>query len=129
MNAIGSNDQAKTALLIEDEPALARLYERRLISCGIDRVEWTGCGDRALARLDATVDLILVDWHVPGCSGIDLLNAIERGVPGVPVVVVSGLESRLDVEELPCVDYRVKPISSKDWQTIVEYAAPEMPPG
>src|SRR3954452_8890872 len=42
-------------------------------------------------------DLILLDLHMPGPSGLDLLSTLKKELPSVPVVVLSSDETRASV--------------------------------
>ncbi len=86
------NEGRLLVLLVEDEPADARLVERRL-------ADPTGSGSRlALERVDALgpaldrlakgdVDVVLLDLHLPDSSGLDTLERLREREPRVPVVV------------------------------------------
>ena len=71
-------------LVVEDEEALTTLLRYNLDAEGYD-VETVGRGDDADTRLKERVpDLIVLDWMLPGLSGIELCRRI-RAVSNVPV--------------------------------------------
>src|SRR4030095_10332943 len=45
-------------------------------------------------RAHADVDLVLLDLHMPGPSGLELLCTLKEELPSVPVVVLSSDETR-----------------------------------
>jgi DNA-binding NarL/FixJ family response regulator len=45
-------------------------------------------------KLNVDIDLVLLDLHMPGPSGLDLLCALKEDLPSVPVVVLSSDETR-----------------------------------
>jgi DNA-binding response OmpR family regulator len=52
-------------------------------------------GARALARLDQLVpDLVLTDLQMPGMNGLELIRRIQSRHKGVPVILVTGMETR-----------------------------------
>ncbi len=59
-------------LIVEDEPDLAMLLHYNLEAEGF-RVETAHSGDEAAARIREKVpDLIVLDWMLPGPSGLEL---------------------------------------------------------
>jgi CheY-like chemotaxis protein len=94
-------------VVLEDEPAVARLIERVLGVAGVaNPVEVVGDGNAAWARLEAHGDdgtppvLVLLDVNVPGRSGLQVLEAMRAhpALATVPVVMLSGAGEREDVE-------------------------------
>ena len=97
-------------LVVEDEEALTTLLRYNLDAEGYD-VETVGRGDDADTRLKERVpDLIVLDWMLPGLSGIELCRRIRlrRETERLPVGEegdrVRGLATGAD-------DYIVKPFS------------------
>ena len=94
-------------LLIEDEPADARLLMRAFTKVGVQNpIHHLNSGEKALAyfhRLPPYNDtakytapvLILLDLKLPDISGLNLLNVFRTRAElrRVPVVVISGNES------------------------------------
>jgi PAS domain S-box-containing protein len=81
----------ETILVVEDEPALARVMERFLSRSGYT-VLLAGGGRKALERFDSSgpVDLLVTDVVMPGMSGPDLAEQLQRRKPGLKVLYISG---------------------------------------
>lgn len=84
-------------LICDDHPPIRKAVThiaRELLS-DIGIVE-AGNGAEALALLDLhpDIDLILLDLHMPGMSGFDLLSELKLRMPSLPVVVLSSDETR-----------------------------------
>lgn len=102
-------------LVVDDDPQFTRFIEMLLIQSGKGRFTVVMCGDAsaALATLkkDATFDIILLDYYLPGMNGDALIKTlIENGV-FVPVIFVTVIkEFRLAVEamKLGVYNYLVK---------------------
>jgi len=106
-------------LVVEDEPAIAELIAVNLRHNGF-RPTWAMDSVSAQREIDAAVpDLILLDWMLPGESGLSLAKrwrANER-TKGVPLIMltargdeadrVAGLDAGAD-------DYIAKPFSTKE---------------
>jgi DNA-binding NarL/FixJ family response regulator len=88
-------------VLVVDDHALVRDGMRavlRQLDPAIDVHEASNC-DQALevAAAHSDLGLILLDITLPGMSGLDALATFRERHPAVPIVVVSGSESRDDV--------------------------------
>jgi len=92
-------------VLVDDEPAVARVVERALTRLGC-RVRTFSDSLAALAYVeqsDVVVDLVLTDQTMPGLTGDDLAEAVHRARPGVPVILVTGYSYRLTAERLAAI--------------------------
>ncbi len=105
---------AKTVLVVEDEKDIRELIAIHLSREGLTVVP-AGDGEEALAKLRAAShDLLLVDWMLPGMSGLEIAKAARadsrhRTTPILMVTarteaadIVAGLEAGAD-------DYVTKP--------------------
>lgn len=103
-------------LVVEDEDALSELLRYNLEAEGYE-VEVVGRGDDAELRLRETVpDLVLLDWMLPGVSGIELCRRLRlrEETSDLPIIMltarseeserVRGLSTGAD-------DFVVKPFS------------------
>lgn len=104
------------ALVVEDDPLYATLYREMLTSAvpGME-VEFARNGYVALLHLARErPDLIILDLHMPGFSGFELLDIVKRkqGLAEVPVLVVSSAtdESTQPLRALPAVHVFAKPL-------------------
>ena len=106
-------------LVVEDEAAIAELISLNLRHAGYE-VTLASSAEQAQAAIDKVLpDLVLLDWMLPGQSGLQL--ALRwRGDPrtrGLPVIMltarsdeadkISGLDAGAD-------DYLTKPFSTKE---------------
>jgi signal transduction histidine kinase len=85
---------ATSVLLVEDNRSDARLLEATLQDAGGHRFRITHVQRLAgaLAALaGGGVDVVLLDLNLPDSQGLDTLAELQRERPGVPVVVLTGL--------------------------------------
>jgi DNA-binding response OmpR family regulator len=101
-------------LLVEDDPDAALYAGYVLANRG--RFQVTHTADPAVAlRLAAEEpwDLILTEVDMPGMTGLELLAALRRVAPGLPVAVVTGHVAAPDVAAALrglADDYLMKPL-------------------
>jgi DNA-binding response OmpR family regulator len=77
-------------LVVEDDPDVARFALHVLVSRG--RFDVTHTADPAVAlelAVTGAWDLVLTDVQLPGMSGLELLDALRRVAPALPVAVMS----------------------------------------
>lgn len=54
----------------------------------------------AWLKTDPDADLLMLDLNMPGMHGAKSVEAVQQGYPGLPVVILSGEESRSQMEAL-----------------------------
>ncbi len=121
-------------LIVEDEPAIAELIAVNLRHNGFQPV-WASDGDAAQRELDAVLpDVILLDWMLPGQSGLALAKKwrADARTKAVPILMltargdepdkVAGLDAGAD-------DYITKPFSTQEllarMRAVLRRRAPE----
>lgn len=87
-------------LLVEDDPFLARAYEIKFQAEGFD-FSLARTGDEGLEKVKKqTPDLLLLDIMLPGKSGFEILEEMQKDekLKKVPVVMLSNLGQDEDVQ-------------------------------
>ncbi len=109
----------KRILIVDDEPAIRDMVAFALRKADYDPAHAGDAREAQMAIVERVPDLILLDWMLPGTSGIDLARRWRREelTRDVPIIMltargeendrVSGLESGVD-------DYVVKPFSARE---------------
>ncbi len=121
-------------LVVEDEEALATLLRYNLEAEGYD-VEVVMRGDEADTRLKERLpDLIVLDWMLPGLSGIELCRRLRarpqtRQMPVIMLTARGEESERVRGLATGADDYIVKPFSVPELQArvraLLRRAAPE----
>jgi len=99
-------------LVAEDDPGLRSVLERGLRRSGyaVDAVE---DGDRALRFLRIyEYEAAVLDWRMPGTSGLDVVRELRRRGTRVPVLMLTArdtTEDRVQGLDAGADDYLVKP--------------------
>ena len=114
-----SAEPLPNALVVDDEKEVADAYALRLR--GRCSVETVYDGSAALDAVeDSDIDLVLLDRHMPGMSGDDVLTELnEREFDG-RVVMVTAIDPGFDVLDMPFDDYLCKPIEREDVRAAVD---------
>ena len=100
-------------LYIDDDPALARLVQKRLGRQGFV-VEHAGDIAQGLARVDASgIDVVILDHYLASGTGLDVLAALKTRPIAPPVVYVTGSsDANIAIEALKAgaTDYVLKTV-------------------
>jgi two-component system, OmpR family, alkaline phosphatase synthesis response regulator PhoP len=116
-----NNATQQKILLIEDDPMITRMYQRKLENDGF-KVNLAFNGEEGLAAIkNDRPDIILLDIMMPKMNGIDTLKAIKAdpATKDIPVVMLTNLGDRPEdvqkCKEFGANDYWVKAnVSLKD---------------
>jgi len=122
-------------LVVEDEPAIQELLAFNIKQCGYRAIEAFDA-DGAWEHINhALPDLILLDWMLPGSSGVELARRLraDQRTHNIPIIMLTartdehdkilGLESGAD-------DYITKPFSPRELmariRAVLRRRAPQM---
>ncbi len=103
-------------MVVEDEEALSELLKYNLVAEGYE-VEIIDRGDDAVLRLRETVpDLLLLDWMLPGLSGIELCRRVRmrKETQALPIIMLTARSEeseRIRGLSTGADDFVVKPFS------------------
>jgi len=116
-------------LIVEDEEDVALLLMHRLKRAGYD-VTSRPDGESGLeAALTLCPDLVLLDWMLPGRSGIDVCAAVRANpeTATTPVIMLTARTQSSDVDQATAAganDYIIKPFGAKDLLDRIEALLP-----
>ncbi len=105
-----------TVLLVEDEPAQREVLAYNLEAEGF-AVSKAATGDEALLLVkEAMPDIIVLDWMLPGVSGIEICRRVKSSneTRSVPIIMLSARSEEVDRVrglETGADDYVIKPYS------------------
>ncbi len=103
-------------LAIDDSATMRILISKNLEELGFNDVMLCESGELALKILEKfTFDLVLLDWHMPGVNGLDILRFIRsRKYKETPVIMLTS-EQQKDKIMLAinngASDYIIKPLN------------------
>jgi len=101
-------------LFVEDEEKVARMVTQVLREEGY-AVETASDGRSGFARaLEGSFDLLILDWMLPECSGIQIVRGLRAAEIGVPVLMLTAreqIEDRVEGLDAGADDYLPKPFA------------------
>ncbi len=131
---VQKGDRVPRILVVEDDPSLSYLLVYNLNSAGY-QVEHVDNGDEAELRLaEAPPDLVILDWMLPGVSGLEICRRLRtressRAIPVIMLTARSEENERIRGLSVGADDYVVKPFSMPELmarvQALLRRARPE----
>jgi len=114
----------KTILVVDDEPEILQVLEDTLSDYHV--IAKTDAESAlSLVRSGAKVDLVLTDNFMPGMKGSELISALKKDAPSLPVIMLtahSSVESYLQNIGGGAFEYINKPVKASELRRIVKAA-------
>ena len=105
-------------LVVDNDPRIVSMHagwlEERY------RVERAYSGEEAIRKLDDDVDVVLLDRHMPGISGDEVLERLDEMGVDVRAVMLTAVEPDFDIVEMPFDAYVQKPGVKEELLAVVE---------
>ena len=108
-------------LAVDDNEKLLEVYEMWLVADYDLRT--ADSGEQALEKLDADVDVVLLDRLMPDLAGEDLLREIRDRDIECQIAMVTAVEPDFDIAEMPFDTYVSKAIDEATIKETVERLA------
>ena len=108
-----------TVLVVDDEAAIRDMLNMVLDIAGFNIVEADNIQDAHVRVLEDKPDLVLLDWMLPGGSGIELLRRLKRDehTRDLPVIMLTAKTSQDNVVkglDVGADDYITKPFAPRE---------------
>ena len=105
-------------LIVDDEPALARLYSLMLRQVGMETREVTDPLKVMEPLVDFRPDIILMDVYMPGCNGTEIAAVIrqQEAYVGIPIMFLSSetdVTKQLEAMRQGGDDFLLKPVQPR----------------
>jgi len=100
-------------LLVDDEVEFASALAERLRLRDFDTQAVSNAEDAVTAIRNNPPDIVLLDYRMPGTDGIGLLKIIKEINPAIEVIMLTGLQDTLSMEEgmkSGIFEYMIKPV-------------------
>ncbi|WP_435095901.1 response regulator transcription factor [Halarchaeum sp. P4] len=111
------DEETPVVLVVDDEERIPQAFD-----VWLDEYEVRGAtsGEQALELMDDDVDVVLLDRHMPGLSGDDVLERIRDAGYDCRVAMVTGVDPDFDIVEMDFDDYLTKPVGREELRSVVE---------
>jgi DNA-binding response OmpR family regulator len=98
--------------LVEDDPTQAKIIGTMIENAGMDCLHYGTELDFRRRMGPESIDLLLLDWNLPGVSGLELLKELRQSNATLPVIFLTGNDQEQDIVQglqAGADDYIVKP--------------------
>lgn len=108
-----------TILIVDDEPAIRDLVDITLDLAGYKSISASNAHEALVSVIDKKPDLILLDWMLPGGSGIDLARRLRRDeitavIPIIMLTAKTSEDNKVQGLNVGVDDYVTKPFSPRE---------------
>jgi DNA-binding response OmpR family regulator len=104
-------------LVVEDESAIADFLGRGLEAEGYDVITTADGVEGERLALGGDVDMVILDRMLPRRDGIEVLAAIRRAKPTLPVIMLTAkgeIADRVEGLDMGATDYMTKPFAFEE---------------
>jgi two-component system phosphate regulon response regulator PhoB len=122
-------------LIVEDEPAIQELLSLSLAQAGYTTMAALSVEQAMLLLREALPDLIILDWMLPGMSGIEFARRLKSDEfsKSIPIIMLTARGEEIDKVrglEIGADDYITKPFSPRELnariKAVLRRLAPQM---
>ena len=122
-------------LVVDDDPTCRAVVALHLKRMGGIEVSQAEDGDKAWALLKHNhYDAAIVDWQMPGKSGLEIVRGIRKARSAMPLLMMSGESEKervIQAIQSGVSDYLIKPFDAETLLTklgkFVESTSPKAP--
>ncbi len=118
-----SEPSRRARVVVVDDSRFHREFARQVLQGEAD-VDCCQDAEEALQALEREpADLILSDLTMPGLSGLELLERVQREHPGTDFVLITAyasIDSAVEALRMGATDYLQKPVRAEDLILVVE---------
>ncbi len=117
-------------ILVADDDPLMRTLMAITLGAVADVVEAADGGEALHLLREGQFDLLLLDWDMPGASGLEVLKTMRREGSNTPTIMVTGKNEReyvIQAVQAGAFDYLIKPFESDTLYSKVKKACASIP--
>jgi two-component system, OmpR family, phosphate regulon response regulator PhoB len=109
----------RTILIVDDESAIRDMLRVALEMADYNCLEASNAQDAHAIIVDNKPDLILLDWMMPGTSGIELTRRLKRDevTSNIPIILITAKgeeDNKIQGLDIGADDYITKPFSPRE---------------
>ncbi|WP_101760410.1 phosphate regulon transcriptional regulator PhoB [Oceanicoccus sp. KOV_DT_Chl] len=111
--------EGKTILIVDDEAAIREMIRMSLEMAGFDCSEAGDIQQAHVQIIDNPPDLVLLDWMLPGGSGVELLRRLRKDemTSRLPVIMLTAKteeDNKIQGLDVGADDYITKPFAPRE---------------
>lgn len=112
-------DAVGKILIVDDEAPIREMVATALELANFDSMEASNAQQAHEKIIDNSPDLVLLDWMMPGTSGLELARRLKRDevtseIPIIMLTAKGGEDSKVEGLESGADDYISKPFSTRE---------------
>jgi len=107
-------------LMVDDEKQVADAYALRLQDVADVTVAYGGREALSVVDEGRPPDVVLLDRHMPGLSGDEVLAELRERELTTRVIMVTAIDPDLGIVEMPFDDYLSKPVDRADLHAAID---------
>jgi DNA-binding NtrC family response regulator len=114
-----------TILYVDDEPSVGLILDDTLTRAGHRALGARNVVEALQVLARETIDLIISDYRMPGLTGLEFLDLLQREGYDIPLIMVTGfasIEHAVSAIKAGAIDYITKPIRTQQLEMAVEQA-------
>ncbi|OFZ14001.1 MAG: hypothetical protein A2Z20_10260 [Bdellovibrionales bacterium RBG_16_40_8] len=107
-----------TILIVDDMMVMRKLVKQNLINLGLSKFDEASDGQKAWDKLNTQpgIGLVISDWNMPNCTGIELLKRIRSDArfKNLPFILLTAEGEMLQITEAVAAgvdNYIIKPFT------------------
>jgi len=120
-----------TIAVLDDEPAYRQALSRLLRAHGLEVQTFATAGEFLAANGGHLFACLLLDLHMPGHTGFDVLAQLKSQGQAVPVIMITGHDqpgSAATARELGAAEYLLKPLDESALLSALRHVSPGLLP-
>jgi len=109
----------KTVLIVDDEAPIREMIAVALEMADYDYIEAADAREAHALIVDKQPDLVLLDWMLPGTSGVELARRLKKdeSTADIPIIMLTAKveeDNKIQGLEVGADDYITKPFSPRE---------------
>lgn len=116
-------------LIVDDHEPMRKIIKNILRQIGLEDMDEAIDGRDAVKKMkEKNFDIVLLDWNMPGMTGLDVLKIIksDQNLKNIPVIMVTAESSKekiIEAVNFGVTDYIVKPFTAEVLKKKIEEVA------
>jgi len=123
---MAANERPSIAV-VDDEPKLLVALQRLLGSHGFEVKSYESSVAFLAAAASESPDCLVLDLHMPTCSGFEVLESLRRLGIGIPTILITGRDEPSTQEraaQLGAAAFLLKPLDEPDLLSAIARVCP-----